>query len=83
MSERTLINALRRKAKVFEQVEDGASETYLLLHQAADALEQDRATLNKVRKYAEEREAYGKTNRTVGSARIASDLFQIVGKNAE
>jgi len=37
------------------------------------------AVIDKVRRYAEDRAAYGRAGRTVGSARIASDLFAIVG----
>lgn|GEM_PF-4585018 len=37
-----------------------------------------RAQLEGVRRYAEDREAYGRRGRTVGSARIASDLFRIL-----
>lgn len=34
--------------------------------------------LDRVQKYAEEREAYGKMNRTVHSARIGADLLYIL-----
>ena len=37
------------------------------------------AQIEAVRKYADERAWYAARNRTVGSARIASDLFQILG----
>lgn len=38
-----------------------------------------RLTAAKVREYAEDRAAYGRRGRTVGSARIASDLFALLG----
>ena len=38
-------------------------------------------TLDKVRQYAKDREAYGRRGRTVHSARIASDLFNILGES--
>ena len=48
---------------------------------AVDAgVERDRllATLQAVREYAKEREAYGRRGRTVHSARIATDLISIL-----
>jgi hypothetical protein len=42
-----------------------------------------RTQLEAVRKYAEDRAAYGRRGRTVGSARIASDLFAILGAEVE
>lgn len=41
------------------------------------------AIVNKVRAYADERFRYGQSNRTVGSMRIASDLYAILGVPAE
>lgn len=37
-----------------------------------------RAQLDNIRKYADQRAAYGRAGRTVGSARIASDLFAML-----
>lgn len=35
--------------------------------------------IEKVRAYADDRYRYGRNNRTVGSMRIASDLYRILG----
>ena len=57
-----------------------AGEERERLRAERDAL---RAQLDRVRKYADDREHYGRRNRTVGSARIASDLFAILDADAD
>lgn len=78
MKSETLTDALRRKSDFFKRVEGGHNETELLLKNAAATIELQEQVLNKVRKYAEERERYGRAGRIVGSARIASDLLHIL-----
>ena len=62
--------------QVIAEVEDSL---WLATHDDAAARQQ--VTLDKVRQYAKDREAYGKRGRTVHSARIASDLFNILGES--
>lgn len=79
MSERP---AIERALQEATEATDRAWDQWALENRRALRAERERdalrAQLNSVRSYAEERAAYGRSNRTVGSARIASDLFAIL-----
>lgn len=78
------VPALIAEARGFIEGSDSARSA--LIRDLADELEKahastdsERAIVAKVRAYADDRFRYGRQNRTVGSMRIASDLYAILG----